>query len=653
MANFQNGKKKKRFLKGTLLLVFLEIVVIPLIVFVFFSIMEYKMYANEVILNSIKTPEIIYNTVFSNENCRKLFIILQGIPIIAITYLIFPNRVNLKDTTETIKVANFEIPKPVGKGQMGTSRFATEEEKEEMFTTWIEDTPLKKGGMIMGSKIVDGKRKFYFDSEDVNTLIIGTTRSGKSRREYLPSIYLLANSGENLYVNDPKGELYIYTKEYLEEKGYKVLNIDFRNPKKSLKYNYLQYIVEDAENNRIDEAVEKTWDIVSLFVGEAKGEKLWNNGEASVLASAILYICLEAPEKKYKNLTNVYYFIANMCKSDDEGNMPISKIYQQLEVTHPARAVFAVAEIAPARTRGSFFTSALATLRLFVDSNIADMTSTSEIEEENVDIEILGRESKIALFCTIPDEKKTRAVLSTLLIDQLYMNLVAIANKNGGRLPTRVNMLIDEFGNLPQINGFDNKLTVSLGRGIRWIIAIQGIGQLYSVYEKDIAKTITSNCHDWIYLLTTDPEQSEMLSKKTGSYTVQTKTVSSSTSLQGTKVNNNINYSSSANVSRRNLLTADEIERLQPPYVLIFKGRELPSVFELPDLSQLKANKYYGMGNPEHNIKLTKEREEKRKIRQISKVDIWLPILSDISNSNGVEDINKMSFEDETDSYID
>lgn len=648
MANFQNGKKKKRFLKGIILLVFLEVIVIPLIVFVFFSIMQHKMYD----LNSIKTPGVIYNTVFGDENCRKLFMILQGIPIIAITYLIFPNRVNLKDTTGTIKVANFEIPEPVGKGQMGTSRFATEEEKEKMFTTWIEDTPLKKGGMIMGSKIVDGKRKFYFDSEDVNTLIIGTTRSGKSRREYLPSIYLLANSGENLYVNDPKGELYIYTKEYLEKKGYKVLNIDFRNPKKSLKYNYLRYIVEDVENDRIDEAVEKTWDIVSLFVGEAKGEKLWNNGEASVLASAILYICLEAPEKKYKNLTNVYYFIAHMCKSDDEGNMPISKIYEHLEVTHPARAVFAVAEIAPGRTRGSFFTSALATLRLFVDSNIADMTSTSEIEEENIDIEILGRESKIALFCTIPDEKKTRAVLSTLLIDQLYMNLVAIANENGGRLPTRVNMLIDEFGNLPQINGFDNKLTVSLGRGVRWIIAIQGIGQLYSVYEKDIAKTITSNCHDWIYLLTTDPEQSEMLSKKTGSYTVQTKTVSSSTSLQGTKVNNNVNYSSSANVTKRNLLTADEIERLQPPYVLIFKGRELPSVFELPDLSQLKANKYYGMGNPEHNIKLTKEREEKRKIRQISKVDVWLPILKDISNSNEVEDINKMSFEDE-DSYID
>ena len=236
MANFQNGKKKKRFLKGIILLVFLEVIVIPLIVFVFFSIMQHKMYD----LNSIKTPGVIYNTVFGDENCRKLFMILQGIPIIAITYLIFPNRVNLKDTTGTIKVANFEIPEPVGKGQMGTSRFATEEEKEKMFTTWIEDTPLKKGGMIMGSKIVDGKRKFYFDSEDVNTLIIGTTRSGKSRREYLPSIYLLANSGENLYVNDPKGELYIYTKEYLEKKGYKVLNIDFRNPKKSLKYNYLR-----------------------------------------------------------------------------------------------------------------------------------------------------------------------------------------------------------------------------------------------------------------------------------------------------------------------------------------------------------------------------------------------------------------------------
>ena len=480
-------------------------------------------------------------------------------------------------------------------------------------------------------------------------MIIGTTRSGKSRREYLPSIYLLANSGESIFVNDPKGELYTYTNEYLRKIGYKVINLDFRSPEKSMRYNYLYYINEEIKKGNKDKAIEMVWDIVSILVGEAKGEKLWNNGEASVLASAILYICFEAPEDKYKNLTNVYYFIANMCKSDSEGQMPITKIMESLPVNHPSRGAFAVAELAPERTRGSFFTSALATLRLFIDTKIADMTSSTD-----EDLNVIAYE-KVALFCTIPDEKKTRHILSTLLIDQLYMNLVEIANNNGGRLKQRVNMLIDEFGNLPKINGFDNKLTVCLGRGIRFILAIQGIGQLYSVYEKDIAETITSNCHDWIYLLTTDTKSAEIISKQTGEYTVQTKSVSSSTSL-GTKMNSNVNYSSSANVTKRALLTPDEIMRLQPPWSLVIRAREYPSIFNLPDLSKLKANKCYGMGDQQHNIELTKAREEAREIRAIKEVKIWLPMLEtsieDIDNSNEFENIDDINFSGSSDTNV-
>lgn len=639
MANLEKGKKGKKW-KALFFLLILDVLVVPIIAFCIDSIFQHGLGASTYILDSLKNNLFgVYKYVLTTKQTLTICLLCQGIPFVIAYNVLFPSKVNLTDTTETMKVANFEIPKPVGKGQMGTSRFTTEEEKEKMFATWIEDTDLKTGGIVMGSKIENHKRKFFYDEEDVNTLIIGTTRSGKSRRVYLPSIYLLANSGENIFINDPKGELYIYTYPYLKRMGYKVINIDFRNPKKSLRYNYLRYINEAVEKQDYDEAVEKTWDIVSLMVGEPKGEKLWNNGEASVLASTILYVCLEAPNIAYKNLTNVYYLIANLCKSDEEGKMKISKIYEKLPVTHPSRAIFAVAEVAPEKTRGSFFTSALATLRLFVDSNIADMTKTSLNEDENVDINILGREEKIAMFCTIPDEKKTRSILSTLLIDQLYMNLVEIANECGGRLKTRVNMLVDEFGNLPKINDFDNKLTVSLGRGVRWILAIQGIGQLYKIYEKDVSKTITSNCHDWIYLLTTDTEQSKMISDKTGTYTVQTKSVSSSTSINGMRTNGNVNYSSSANVTKRNLLTPDEIERLKPPYALILKGRELPSVFELPDLSELKANKEYGMGDKEHNIKLTKEREEMRKVRNPEEVNVWIPdeTIDNSDNPNGIE----------------
>lgn len=650
MANIDKEKSKYKKVRAIAMLVILDMLITPLLVYVVYCFMKYNFGASTVIIESFKAPLEIYKVVFTEKQNIGLFLILQGVPLIVIFNILFPNKVDLKDTTDTMKVANFEIPKAVGKGQMGTSRFTTDEEKGKTFSIWKEGEPLKGGGMILGVERKGKDTYFYYDKDDVNTLIIGTTRSGKSRREYLPSIYLIANSGESIFVNDPKGELYTYTNEYLKGIGYKVINLDFRSPEKSMRYNYLYYINEEIKNGNNDKAIEMVWDIVAILVGEAKGEKLWSNGEASVLASAILYICFESPEEKYKNLTNVYYFIANMCKSDSEGQMPITKLMDKLPVNHPSRGAFAVAELAPERTRGSFFTSALATLRLFIDTKIADMTSATDD-----DLNIIANE-KVALFCTIPDEKKTRHVLSTLLIDQLYMNLVEIANANGGRLKQRVNMLIDEFGNLPKINGFDNKLTVCLGRGIRFILAIQGIGQLYSVYEKDIAETITSNCHDWIYLLTTDTKSAELISKQTGEYTVQTKSVSSSTSL-GTKANSSVNYSSSANVTKRALLTPDEIMRLQPPWSLVIRAREYPSIFNLPDLSKLNANKCYGMGDPQHNIELTKSREEERKVRKIKEVKIWLPMLEeminkDIENSNEFENIDNIGFSGNSDTNI-
>lgn len=648
MANIYSEKNNYKKARAIGFLLVLDLIFAPLLVYVIYCFMKYNLGASTIILDSLKSPFSIYKIVFTEKQNLLFLLILQGVPVIIIFNILFPNKVQLKDTTDTMKVANFELPKSVGKGQMGSSRFTTDEEKKKTFSVWKEGEALKGGGMILGSEKKGEDTYFYYDKDDVNTLIIGTTRSGKSRREYLPSIYLLANSGESLFINDPKGELFIFTNEYLKELGYKIINLDFRSPEKSMRYNYLHYINKEIKLGNEDKAIEMVWDIVAILVGEAKGEKLWNNGEASVLASAILYICFEAPEEKYKNLTNVYYFIANMCKSDSEGKMPITKVMEKLPINHPSRGAFAVAELAPERTRGSFFTSALATLRLFIDTKIADMTSATD-----EDLNIIASE-KVALFCTIPDEKKTRHVLATLLIDQLYMNLVEIANNNGGRLKQRVNMLIDEFGNLPKINGFDNKLTVCLGRGIRFILAIQGIGQLYSVYEKDVAETITSNCHDWIYLLTTDTKSAEIISKQTGEYTVQTKSVSSSTNL-GTKVNSSVNYSSSANVTKRALLTPDEIMRLQPPWSLVIRAREYPSIFNLPDLSKLKANKCYGMGNEEHNRELTKAREEERPIRKIKKLEIWLPMLEefiDNNTSNKVEDTNNIEFEDDDCNFL-
>ena len=65
-----------------------------------------------------------------------------------------------------------------------------------------------------------------------------------------------------------------------------------------------------------------------------------------------------------------------------------------------------------------------------------------------------------------------------MFISQLYKILVDIAQKKGGTLPRDTFFLLDEFGNLPKIEGFDAMITVARSRKIWFILILQSIQRL-------------------------------------------------------------------------------------------------------------------------------------------------------------------------------
>lgn len=65
----------------------------------------------------------------------------------------------------------------------------------------------EEGGLVVGMSR-DGK-ELYVTTEDNHTLILGATRSGKSRDIVLPSICFMALAGESMIYVDPKAELYL------------------------------------------------------------------------------------------------------------------------------------------------------------------------------------------------------------------------------------------------------------------------------------------------------------------------------------------------------------------------------------------------------------------------------------------------------------
>lgn len=487
------------------------------------------------------------------------------------------------------------------------------------FSPEIIDT---SGLSIDGGIAVSYERSKFRESvacitDDVHILIIGATRSGKTRCLVIQSICALALAAEGMVVNDPKGELYHYTHSFLESMGYMVQVVDFNNPKKSCRYNPLQMIIDAVNENRIDDAQTYTWDFVTFLVEKNDhSEPIWSNGEMSVIAAAVMCVVYDNRDRpEYQNLTNVYNFIANMCKPVNKV-LPIDAYMDKLPESHPAKKLMAIAKLAPDKMGGSFYTAALTTLRLFITNDIYSMTRESEFSLADV-----GTKPKQALFFILPDQKTTYYPIVTLLVSQQYEQLVTYAKKCGNRLPHRVNYILDEFGNFAAISDFQTKMTVAGGYGVRWNLFIQDFNQLIDKYGQEVAKIIQGNCHYWIYLHSQDNSTNEEISKSMGKYTTTTYSLGGSTQKYSAP-------SSSTNIqlSERSLLNPDEVAKIQRPYQLVISPNA-PAVMFSPDISQWTFNTMLGMGDKAHNTRLIELDENARPKRGGKSTEqlLWKP----------------------------
>lgn len=174
----------------------------------------------------------------------------------------------------------------------------------------------EKGGLPAGYEKTKGVERIYVLDDDLHTCTIGATRSGKTRSLVLQSIVVQALAGESLCCSDPKGELFQYSYPMLERLGYQVIALDFKNPRKSARYNFLQPVIDAVNAGDYAKAVDLAWDITESLVGETKGESIWNNGEKAIIAGAIMAVVFDNKDNpQFQNMTNVYFFVLNMCRT--------------------------------------------------------------------------------------------------------------------------------------------------------------------------------------------------------------------------------------------------------------------------------------------------------------------------------------------------
>lgn len=101
---------------------------------------------------------------------------------------------------------------------------------------------------------------------------------------------------------------------------------------------------------------------------------------------------------------------------------------------------------------------------------------------------------KSAVFLIMPEEDPNKFFMISLILQQLYREILSVADANGGKLKNRVMFYADEFGTLPPIASAEMMYSASRSRRLSIISIIQSHQQLEKNYGREGAAIIIDNC---------------------------------------------------------------------------------------------------------------------------------------------------------------
>ena len=490
--------------------------------------------------------------------------------------------------------------KTVGQGQYGTARFSTKAEIKKTYTkipfdveNWRKGKNLPKvQGTVVGCR-TKGKRTYaLIDEGDVHTLMVGAAGIGKTAFFLYPNIEAACASGMSFLQTDLKGDVVrnygTIAKKYY---GYNVSVIDLRNPTRSDENNmlhlvnkYMDIYKSDKTNLQAKAKAEKYAKITAKTIINIGGGDYSSMGQNAffydasegLLASLILLIA-EFGEKNERHIVSVFKMIQDLLKPIAEEKKAEKKgqakpkngfkiLMEKLPDEHKAKWLAGSALFAADQAMMSIISTALSRLNSFIDSELEQILCFGTA----IDAEKFCNE-KSAIFIVLPEEDISKYFMVSLIIQQLYREILVIADENGGKLKNRVMFFCDEFGSFPKIEGAEAMFSASRSRRISIVAIIQSFAQLDKNYGREGQEIITDNTQLTIFGgFAPNSQSAEVLSKALGEQTV----------LSGS-VSHGRDKSQSLQMIGRPLMTPDELKSMPKGQFIVMKTGTHPMISPL------------------------------------------------------------------------
>ena len=293
----------------------------------------------------------------------------------------------------------------------------------------------------------------------LNTLLIGTTGSGKSRYILKPNLLQMNSS---FVVTDPKGEILASCGEMLRRNGYRVRVFDILNMGNCDTYNPLKYCKKESDVKKIVQAFIKNTDPSGGKGGGSK-DPFWDDSMSAYLCAMISFLTSipEGYDRPYAQIPEVtgglcyHPVFASICeltrmankkwskssgidrfpgselgdgKNNTAGASELAAIFENLRFFEAKRQGCSVEEInkpyclrewenfkiAPEKTSTTILMTVAVRTDPFNIEQVRNLTST-----DTINLDDFGKQ-RDALFLIIPPTDRTYNFLVAFLYTQLF-----------------------------------------------------------------------------------------------------------------------------------------------------------------------------------------------------------------------------------------
>ena len=353
--------------------------------------------------------------------------------------------------------------------------------------------------------------------------------------------------------------------------GYHISVIDLRNPTRSNGNNLLHLVnkymdlflenptqlVYKAKAEKYAKIIAKT--IILAGSGSADyGQNAYFYDAAEGLLTATILLIAEFCDPAERHIVSVFKVIQELlAPANARGRNLFQMLMALLPDDHKAKWFAGAALNTSEQAMNSVMSTALSRLNAFLNTELEQLLCF----DTEIDAERFCNE-KSAIFVIMPEEDPTMFFMISLIIQQLYREILSVADEQGGKLRNRCVFFCDEFGTLPKIESAEMMFSASRSRRLQIVPIIQSFAQLEKNYGKEGAEIIVDNTQLTIFGgFAPNSSSAEVLAKAMGSRTVMSGSVSRGKD----------NPSESLQMMERQLMTPDELKSMPKGQFVVMK----------------------------------------------------------------------------------